>query len=59
VRTPVTCFCSVQDYRDLKEVRYESVDWIHVAQDRVQWLSVLNTAMNLLVQHKKRNFLTS
>jgi hypothetical protein len=32
---------------DLKEVRYESVDWIHLAQDRDQWRALEKTVMNL------------
>jgi hypothetical protein len=31
------------------EVRYDSVDWIHVAQDMGQWRALLNTKMNLQV----------
>jgi len=25
----------------------EDVDWIHLAQDRYQWLAAVNTVMNL------------
>jgi hypothetical protein len=35
---------------DLKEIGRDDVDWIHLAQDRVQWLAFVNTVMNLLVQ---------
>jgi hypothetical protein len=34
---------------DLKEVGWELVDCIHVAQNKGQWLSVVNTVMNLRV----------
>jgi hypothetical protein len=34
---------------DLREIRWEGVDWVHLAQDRDQWRAPLNTAMNLLV----------
>jgi hypothetical protein len=34
---------------DLKEINWESVDWIHRAQDGNQWRAPVNTAMNLLV----------
>jgi hypothetical protein len=34
---------------DFREIRWEVVDWIHVAQDRVQWQAVVNTIMNLSV----------
>jgi hypothetical protein len=33
----------------LKEVVFESMDWINLAQDRVQLLVVVNTVMNLRV----------
>jgi hypothetical protein len=41
-------------------VKEESEDkgWIELAQDRVQWWAVLNTAINILVLHKTGNFLT-
>jgi hypothetical protein len=32
---------------DLKEIGFEGVDWIHVAQDRNQWLALVYTLMNL------------
>jgi hypothetical protein len=31
---------------DLREVEWEGLDWIHLAQDRGQWRAVVNTAMN-------------
>jgi len=31
----------------LKETGYESVGWIQLAQDRVQWQALMNTAMYL------------
>jgi hypothetical protein len=34
---------------DLREIRWEGVDWIHLAQDRDQWRAVVNTVMNLQV----------
>jgi hypothetical protein len=34
---------------DLREIGLECVDWIHLAQDRDQWLAVVNTVMNLQV----------
>jgi hypothetical protein len=30
-----------------KEVRCEKVDWIHLAEDRVQLLALVNTIINL------------
>jgi hypothetical protein len=34
---------------DLKEVGYEGVDWIQLAQDRYQWWAFVNMVMNLRV----------
>jgi hypothetical protein len=33
----------------LKDLGYEGVNWIHVAQDSKQWQVLVNTAMNLQV----------
>jgi hypothetical protein len=33
----------------LKEMGYEVVNWIHLAQDRDQWRAVVNVVMNLCV----------
>jgi hypothetical protein len=32
---------------DLREIEWEGTDWIHLAQYRVQWVSVVNMVMNL------------
>jgi hypothetical protein len=34
---------------DLGEIGWESVDWVHLAQDRYQWRAVVNTVMKLRV----------
>jgi hypothetical protein len=34
---------------NLKELGLESMDWIHLAQDRVRWRALVNTVMNLRV----------
>jgi hypothetical protein len=34
---------------DLREIGWEGVDWIHLAQDRDQWRAVVYTVMNLWV----------
>jgi hypothetical protein len=34
---------------DLKETGCENVEWIKLAQDRVQWQSFVNTVMNFWV----------
>jgi hypothetical protein len=33
----------------LKEIEYEVVDWMHLAQDRNQWRSRVNRVMKLWV----------
>jgi hypothetical protein len=32
---------------DLREIRWEDVDWFHLAQDRDQWRNLANTVVNL------------
>jgi hypothetical protein len=32
---------------DLKEIQWEDVDWIHMAQDGSHWWGLVNTVMNL------------
>jgi hypothetical protein len=34
---------------DLREIGWDGVNWIDIAQDRDQWRAVLNTVMNLRV----------
>jgi hypothetical protein len=34
---------------DLREIGWEGVDWMHVAQDMDQWRALVNTVMNLRV----------
>jgi len=36
---------------DLKEIGYKDVNWIHVAQDRVQCLILMNMVMNTWVSY--------
>jgi hypothetical protein len=33
----------------LREIIWEGVDWIHLAQDKDQWRAVVSTVMNLRV----------
>jgi hypothetical protein len=35
--------------RDPKEISWEGVDWMHLAQDGDQWWIIVNTVMNLRV----------
>jgi hypothetical protein len=32
---------------DLREIGWDGVDWIEMAQDRNQWRALVNTVMNL------------
>jgi hypothetical protein len=34
---------------DLREIGWDGVDWVDVAQDRDQWRALVNTVMNLWV----------
>ena len=34
---------------NLREMRWECVDWVRLAQERDKWRAVVNTAMNLAV----------
>jgi hypothetical protein len=34
---------------DIREIRWNGVDWIELAQDRDQWRALVNTVMNLRV----------
>jgi hypothetical protein len=34
---------------EVREIGYKDVDWMYVAQERDQWLAVVNTVMNLWV----------
>jgi hypothetical protein len=34
---------------DLREIEWNAMDWIDLAQDRDQWRALVNTVMNLRV----------
>jgi hypothetical protein len=42
----------------LREIGWEGVDWMHLAQERDQWWALVNMVMNLQVPYKAENFLT-
>jgi hypothetical protein len=44
---------------DLREIGWEVVDWINLAQDRDQWRTLANTVMKLRLPYKAENSLTS
>jgi hypothetical protein len=44
---------------NFKETQFEDMDWIHLAQDRINWCIVMNTVLNLWVPWKRENFMTS
>jgi hypothetical protein len=41
---------------DLREIEWEGVNWIHLAQDKNQWRAIANAVMQLRVARKTRNF---
>jgi hypothetical protein len=44
---------------DLREIGWDGMDWIDLAQDRDQCRALVNTAMNLRVPYNSGNFLSS
>jgi hypothetical protein len=42
----------------LRKIRWEGVDWMHLAQDRDKWLSLVNTVVMKLKIPKKAGNLT-
>jgi hypothetical protein len=34
---------------DLREIRWDGMEWIDLAEDRDQWRALVNTVMNLRV----------
>jgi hypothetical protein len=45
--------------KDITEIGWEGVDWMHLAQERNSWWAVVNTVINLRVPQNAGNFLTS
>jgi hypothetical protein len=43
---------------DLREIGYDGVDWIDMAQDRPQWRVLVNTVLNLRVPRNAGKFLS-
>jgi hypothetical protein len=44
---------------DLREIVWEGVEWMHLAQDRDQWWAVVNTVMSLRAPYKTEYILAS
>jgi hypothetical protein len=42
---------------DLKETGWQSVDWIHLAQEKDQWRALVNKVINVRVRRNAGNFL--
>jgi hypothetical protein len=43
---------------DLREIGWDGVDWIDMAQDRDQWRALVNTVLNLRVPRNAGKFLS-
>jgi hypothetical protein len=43
----------------LKEIGWDGMDWVDLAQDREQWRALVNTVMNLRVSENAGKFLSS
>jgi hypothetical protein len=43
---------------DLREIGWDDMDWIDLAQDRDQWRAIVNTVMNLRIPYNAGNFLS-
>jgi hypothetical protein len=41
---------------DLREIGWDGMDWIDLAQDRNQWRSLVNMAINLRVPQNSGKF---
>jgi hypothetical protein len=37
---------------DLRDIEWDGMDWIELAQDRYQWKALVNTVMNIRVPKK-------
>jgi hypothetical protein len=44
---------------DLRLIGWDGMDWVDLAQDRDQWMALVNTIMNLRVPKNVGNFLSS
>jgi hypothetical protein len=44
---------------DLREIKWDGLDWIDLAQDKDRWRALVNTVMNLRVPLNVGKFLSS
>jgi hypothetical protein len=44
---------------DLRDIGWNVIDWIHLAQHRDQWRALINTVMKLRVAENVGKFLSS
>jgi hypothetical protein len=44
---------------DLREIEWDGVDWIDLAQDRDKWRALVNTVISFRVPLDSRKFLSS
>jgi hypothetical protein len=44
---------------DIKEIEWEDMNWIHLAQDRDQWRALVNTVMNIRAPQTAGNLMNS
>jgi hypothetical protein len=44
---------------DLREIGWDGMDWIDLAQDRNQWRALVNTAMNIWIVAGSQEWLNS
>jgi hypothetical protein len=51
--------CDSNIRMDVREIVWEDVGWMYLAQDRDQWQALVNKVMNLLFPYKVDSFLTS
>jgi hypothetical protein len=42
--------------KDLREIGWEGVEWIHLVQNKDHWRAVVNTVLNLCVPKKAGHF---
>jgi hypothetical protein len=44
---------------NLREIGWDAIDWINLAQDRYLWRALVNTVMNLRVPYDAEKLLSS